>query len=260
MTRLLPDEALCYTFIMTTDIQIPFDTATFSAYYTTPDIPDTYPALILIHEIWGLNDHIKDVANRLQKQGYAVLAPDLLSETGVSPKVNPQMLEDMKNPVTRDEAQKKWREETAPVNSPEFAEETIAKLRTCFEYLQKQEKVHGKIGVVGFCFGGTYSFALAAQEPQLKAAVPFYGHVPEPEKLQQINCPILAFYGEKDTELVSKLPELNETMAAFHKKFLAIQYPDCGHAFFNDTNPNTYNKEAADDAWERTLAFLKENL
>ncbi|HSW88037.1 MAG TPA: dienelactone hydrolase family protein [Candidatus Saccharimonadales bacterium] len=245
---------------MMNEVKIPFDINPVPAYYAEPEIGSKHPAIILIHEIWGLNNHIKDIANRFMQQGYAVLVPDLLADTNISEKVSAEVFEIFKNPEKRDEVQTKMREVFAPVHSPEFATETIAKLQACFTYLQQKETIGDNISVVGFCFGGTYAYALAAEQPQLKAAVPFYGHAPSSEKIQMIACPVLAFYGGQDAELSSKLPELNETMALFHKKFQAVEYPDVAHAFFNDTNPDRYNKAAADDAWQRMLEFLKENM
>jgi len=117
--------------------------------------------------------------------------------------------------------------------------------------------VNGNVGVLGFCFGGTYAFALAASDKRVKATVPFYGHAPEPlDKVDKISCPILAFYGEQDTNLVDPLPELKDAMKKYDKNFDAVVYPNCGHAFFNDTNPGRYNKEAAQDSWKNLLHFL----
>jgi carboxymethylenebutenolidase len=116
------------------------------------------------------------------------------------------------------------------------------------------------VAVCGFCFGGSYSYSLAISESRLKAAVPFYGHAStEISELQKINCPVLAFYGEKDENLMSTLPELKENMKAAGVNYEAVVYPNCGHAFFNDTNKFAYNQEAATDAWQRTLRFLAAN-
>lgn len=245
---------------MIENVSVPFENSSIPAFYTEPELGTKHPAILLVHEIWGLTDHMKEVAHRFMQKGYAVLVPDLLSDVDISKEVSADVFEDFKDPNKKDETQKKMRDLFAPVHSPEFAQRTVAKLQACFDYLMTHETINKNVAVVGFCFGGTYAFALAAEQPQLKAAVPFYGHAPEGEKLQMITCPILAFYGGKDTALASKIPELNETMALLHKKFQAVEYPDVGHAFFNDTNPNLYNKEAADDAWERMLEFLKENL
>src|SRR5476649_256378 len=101
-----------------------------SADLTKPEQPA--PGLILIHEVWGLKDHIKDVADRFAAQGYAVLAPDLLSHTGITDKVDQSILKEVMNPATRDEAQKKLREATAPMHAPEFGESTVQRLEGCF--------------------------------------------------------------------------------------------------------------------------------
>ncbi|MEJ0073492.1 MAG: dienelactone hydrolase family protein [Candidatus Saccharibacteria bacterium] len=109
---------------------------------------------------------------------------------------------------------------------------------------------HECVAVTGFCFGGSYSFALAASEPRLKAAVPFYGHanLEDIDALRKIACPILAFYGENDAGLMENLPNVKSEMEAAGVAFTAQVYPDCGHAFFNDTNPFAYNAPAAKDS------------
>ena len=122
---------------MIADLKIPFDINPVPAYYTEPELGSKHPAIILIHEIWGVNDHMKDVASRLMQQGYAVLVPDLLYDTNISEKVSAEVFDDFKNPDKRDEVQIKMREVFAPVHSPEFAQETIAKLQACFTYLQQ---------------------------------------------------------------------------------------------------------------------------
>ncbi len=216
--------------------------------------------IILIHEVWGLNKNIRSLADRLAAQGYHVLAPDLISQTGITKKIGQSILAEAANPATRDEAQKKMRAIMTPIRSEEFGRETIERLRICFNYLRQEYKLE-KIAVMGFCFGGTYSYSLAVNEPDLAAALPFYGHAPEKEEeLARISCPIMAFYGEKDTALVQDLPRLQRSMKKFKKDFRFIVYPNTGHAFMNDTNPTTYNKEAADAAWKEALQFLKAHL
>ncbi|MGB8217508.1 MAG: dienelactone hydrolase family protein [Candidatus Methanoperedens sp.] len=216
--------------------------------------------IILIHEVWGLNKNIRSLADRLAAQGYLVLAPDLISQTGITEKIDQSILAEAANPATRDEAQKKMRAIMAPIRSEEFGMETVEGLKICFNYL-KQEYDLKKIAVMGFCFGGTYSYSLAVNEPAIAAALPFYGHAPEKdEELARISCPVLAFYGEKDTALVQDLPRLQNSMKKLKKDFRFKVYPNTGHAFMNDTNPTTYNKEAADDAWKEALQFLKAHL
>jgi carboxymethylenebutenolidase len=116
------------------------------------------------------------------------------------------------------------------------------------------------VGVTGFCFGGSYTFHLAAHDTRIKAAVPFYGQPPAPDEIPQITCPILAFYGDQDANLMQSLPQLKEDMARDNKQFEAVVYPGAGHAFFNDTNAYMYNPGFAKDAWEKTLAFLHKHL
>jgi carboxymethylenebutenolidase len=189
-----------------------------------------------------------------------VLASDLISHTGITEKIDQSILAEVANPATRDEAQKKMRAIMSPIWSKEFARETVERLKRCFNYL-KQEYNLPKIAVMGFCFGGTYSYSLAVNEPDLAAAVPFYGHAPEKEEeLAKILCPIMAFYGEKDTALVQDLPRLQMSMKKLNKDFQFKVYPNVGHAFMNDTNPTTYNKEVAENAWKKALQFLKKHL
>ena len=108
---------------------------------------------------------------------------------------------------------------------------------------------------MGFCFGGTYSFALAASDDRVRAAVPFYGTAPAPDRIAEIACPVLAIYGAHDPALIDALPGVRATMAAAGVDFTDHVYPDAAHAFFNDTG-SRYRADDAADAWTRTLAFL----
>jgi carboxymethylenebutenolidase len=215
-------------------------------------------ALIVIHEIWGLNPHTKDVAERFAAQGYLTLAPDLLSGTEVDGKVDATITRRLQDPATRDEAQKEMRAALAPMQHPAFSQEVMTKLAACFAFLYAETE---HIGVIGYCFGGTYSFARAVAEPRLKVALPYYGHAEQNVgELKKITCPVYAFYGEQDHGLVDALPNLEKRMQEAGVSFKATVYPNCGHAFFNDTNPNMYNQAAATDAWEQTLSLLHDCL
>jgi carboxymethylenebutenolidase len=229
--------------------------------YEVQTIGECKGGLLVVHEVWGLTDHIKDVAERFATEGYHVLAPDLLVGTGIEEKITPQLPLDLFNPERRNAVQPQLRELMAPLQAPGFAEQTVARLRQCFDYLYEQPAVKQRVATAGFCLGGTYSYNLAVVEPRLKAAVPFYGHADQPvEELRKIKCPILAFFGEKDERLMAQLPDLKQRMEAAGVEFTAQIYPDCGHAFFNDTNPFAYNEAAAKDAWQRSLKFLSEQL
>jgi carboxymethylenebutenolidase len=230
------------------------------AYLSFPEEGIKYPGLIVIHEIWGLEDHIKDVADRFAKQGYAVIAPNLFHDTAFEGKIDQKILDDMHNPQTRDEAQKKMRDLMAPIMSPAFAERALVRLKQCVDYLLADKKTNNNIAVIGFCFGGTYSFHLAAKDSRIKAAVPLYGRPPAENEIPDINCPVLAFYGEEDKNLMDTLPQLKVNMKKHNKNFEAVVYENTGHAFFNNTNPRMYREFAAKNAWERILVFLKSNL
>lgn len=217
-------------------------------------------AMIVIHEVWGLTDHIKSVADRIAELGYLVYAPDLMKDTGIEAKAMGQLQKDLFNPEKRNEAQPLMRKLMAPIQEPSFAVNTVEKLQNLFNDLYQNNDVNKKVGVIGFCFGGTYSYSLATAEPRLLCAVPYYGHADQSiEELRKINCPVLAFYGEKDEALVSNLPDLENRMHEAGVDFSYNVYDNCGHAFFNDSNPYAYNKEAADNAWQRTQDFLAIN-
>jgi len=226
-----------------------------AAYLAHPEHANA-PAAIVIHEVWGLTENIKDIANRFAAEGFLALAPDLITGSGAENKVGMEIMRELGDPATRDEAQKKMRAALAPISTPDFGAATVAKLAACYEFLQGHEESNRAVGVVGFCFGGTYAYALAAAEPALAFAIAFYGQPPQAERIPGIQAPLLAFYGEKDVNLMKTLPELEAAMKANGKQFKAIVYPNVGHAFFNDKNPVTYNAEAAAKAWEEVKLFL----
>ena len=230
-----------------------------SVYHSYPDDGKKHPGLILIEEIWGVNDHIKSVVDRFAAEVYSVLSPELLPE-GLLAMLTPQLQKDLFDPEKRNDVQPKLRAAMQPIMQPEYAKGALETLKACVDYLLADSHMDGNIGVLGFCFGGTYSFHLAANDPRVKVAVPFYGQAPTEEEIPNIACPILAFYGDQDVNLMQSLPTLKENMKKSGKAFDPIVYPGVGHAFFNDTNTRAYNREAAGDAWGKTLAILKANL
>ncbi|HVX24475.1 MAG TPA: dienelactone hydrolase family protein [Candidatus Saccharimonadales bacterium] len=217
-------------------------------------------AIIVIHEIWALNDHTKSIADRLAAEGYVALAPNLLAETNIAAHAKTLAL-DLFNPEKRNEAQPKLRALMTPMQEPGFGERTLARVQACFNTLFAREDAAEHVAITGFCFGGSYSFNLAIHEPRLKIALPFYGHAPEDvDELRKIKCPVRAFYGANDEGLMTNLPILKELMKEAKVDFEATVYPGCGHAFFNDTNPFAYNQVAATDAWQKVLAELAATL
>lgn len=229
----------------------------YSAYVARPEGAPK-GALVVIHEVWGLVEHITGIADRFAAEGYLVLAPDLMSSIGIEAQIGLELHAIMRSPdeKVRSEGQPRLRAAFAAFRAPEFAEWALAALGTSVDYLAEQPGIDGRIAVTGFCFGGSYSFALAAADSRIRAAVPFYGAPPETATVSKITCPVLAFYGETDTNLIDSLPEVTAAMQAGGIDFTPKVYENAGHAFFNDTNAFMYRADAAADSWQRTLAFL----
>jgi carboxymethylenebutenolidase len=204
-----------------------------------PNEVGRHPGVIVIHEIWGLVDHIKDVGSRLAREGYVALAVDLFEEKIVS------KLEEGRTLRER------------------FTEEKIlGDLNGAFNYLKTLSYVNqNRIGSVGFCMGGGLSLLLACHNRELAAPVIFYGRNPSPiELVKNLRCPILGNYAGADMAITeSDINLLKQTLTKYDKKFDIKVYPEAPHAFFNDTREN-YRPEAAKDAWQRTLRFFNEQL
>lgn len=230
------------------------------AYRADPQGPAKGTVLV-IHEIWGLAPHIMDVADRFAREGYVAVAPDLTGLAGLDAALMAELGEQRADPAAQSAAQPKIREATAPLKSPESAVRVKAGVSDAFHYLDSTPEGAGRTAAVGFCFGGSYVFALAVAEPLLRAAVPFYGHADYPvAELATIACPVLAFYGAQDTRLMQLLPELTEHMQQAGVDFRPTVFPGAGHAFFNDSNPAVYREEPARLAWSQTLEFLERQL
>lgn len=219
-------------------------------------------ALIVIHEAWGLVPHIAEVADRFAAEGYLAVAPDLLSNAGITPEVGLELERMWNEPdeAKRTEYQPILREKLSAGFQPAFAAEAVGKLRRIVDSLDAEPGVDGRIGVLGFCFGGTYSFALAVADERVRVAVPFYGAPPALDELHRIRGSVLALYGELDPRLMDSLPEVRRAMAEGGVDFADHVYPGARHAFFNDSSPSVYHAEAAADAWRRTLAQLEAKL
>lgn len=214
-------------------------------------------ALILIHEVWGVDGHIRSVADRYAAEGYSVVAPELLAESGLLEQLDTEQRADYDHPVRRLPRQVELRTFFAPVFTPEHATRTVTILRALVERLLRQEGTTS-VSITGFCYGGTFSWALALAEPRLAAAVPFYGHnTASAEELAALQVPVLAFYGDEDAPLMAQVPGIQEATAGEDVEL--VVYPGAGHAFFNDANEAMYRPDAAADAWSRALAFLREH-
>jgi carboxymethylenebutenolidase len=247
---------------MESDITIETEHGTVAAHLALPKGDGKYPCLVLIEEIWGVDAHMKDVAARFAREGFIVLAPELLpDETLAVVMGDPQLKIDLFTPEKREKMQPILRDAMAPMSQPAFATDTVSKLRACVDYLVAHGQSNGKVGSLGFCFGGTYSLQLAINDPRLDACVVFYGQAPDPlDQVAGIACPVLDFAPEKDERVMAKIHDLEAAMKEHDKDFELVVYPNVGHAFFNDTNPLTYDEKTATDAWNKSLAFLHKYL
>ncbi|MFT4015407.1 MAG: dienelactone hydrolase family protein [Agriterribacter sp.] len=194
--------------------------------------------IVVVHENRGLNPHIADVGRRAALAGFISLSPDALSPLGGYP--------------GNDDA---GREMQSKRNRNEMLEDFIA----AGEYLKNHEFCNGKVGVVGFCFGGWIANMMAVRMPDLAAAVPFYGGQPSAEEVPNIKAPLLIHYGELDTRVNEGWPAYETALKANNKAYTMYMYPKANHGFNNDTTPR-YDKEAADLAWKRTIDFFAERL
>lgn len=239
------------------------DDTQFDVYVARPGAEDAeiVGGLVLIHEVWGLVPHIRDVADRFAEEGWLVAAPDILSKAGVGPQLGEELFGLLNSPdeAVRTAAQPRLRDALSEMRAPGYAEWAVPALKAVVDWLEEQPHVDGRVAVTGFCFGGTYAFALAASDDRIRAAVPFYGTAPSPERIAQIQAPVLALYGELDASLIDALPAVRQAMADAGVDFEAVVYPGAQHAFFNDTG-SRYSAAHAMEAWGRVLEFLDEKV
>lgn len=213
------------------------DLKTTEAYLAKPEGTVFWPAIIVIHEWWGLNDNIKDLTNRFAKEGFLAIAPDLYQGYVAT---------------TPQDAQKRVDQLSL--------EDGLKLCLEAVDYLKSRNDV-GKIGVTGFCMGGKYALLLASNLAEISVAAPFYGHVPKPpEQLVNIKCPVLGHYGAEDDGIPPEEVELlKDMLTKSGTQYEIIVYEGAGHAFMNDTR-DSYRPEVAKKAWEKTIKFFKKNL
>ena len=196
------------------------------------------PAVLVIHENRGLNPYVEDVVRRLAKAGYIALGPDGLSSVGGYP--------------GNDET---GRDLQAKLDPRKLLEDFFAS----FEYLRDHPESTGKVGAVGFCYGGGVCNALAVAYPEMAASVPYYGRQPRAEEVPAIKAPLLVQYAEVDERINMGWLPYQAALIANQKRFSVHFYAGTQHGFHNDSTPR-FDKAAADLSWARTLAFLGENL
>ncbi len=196
------------------------------------------PAVLVVHENRGLNPYIADVARRAAKAGFLALAPDGLTSLGGYP-------------GTDDEGKAMQR----TLDRVKLMQDFFA----AFEFLHGHDDVTGKVGAVGFCYGGGVCNALAVAYPELSASVPFYGRQASAEDVPKIEAPLLLHFGELDKRINEGWPVYEAALKEHGKTYTAHIYPGANHGFHNDTTPR-YDPEAAELAWSRTIAFFNQHL
>jgi carboxymethylenebutenolidase len=213
---------------------------TFEGYLSAP-ASGTGPGVIVLQEWWGLVGHIKDVANRFAAAGFTALAPDLYRG---------------KSTTEPDEA--------ATLMQALNIAETESILREAIQTLLARPETGGneKVGVIGFCMGGQLALFAAGSNPQIRATVDFYGiHPAVHPDFAAFNGPLLGIFAEHDTMTDAQaVRALDEKLTTLGKPHTFITYPGTNHAFFNDQRPTVHNPEASQDAWEKTIQFLKAEL
>jgi carboxymethylenebutenolidase len=195
--------------------------------------------VIVVHENRGLNAHIRDVARRVALEGFVALAPDFMSPLGGTP-----------------DNEDKVRELFATLDPAQVAANAVATVA----YLKGYKDGNGKVGAVGFCWGGGTVNMLAVNAPDLTAAVAYYGMQPKAEDVPKIKAALLLHYAGLDTRINAGIDAFKKELDAAHVEYTAYVYDGANHAFNNDTSAARYDKKAADLAWGRTIAFLKEKL
>lgn len=195
------------------------------------------PGIVVVHENRGLNPHIEDVGRRAALAGFISLAPDALTPLGGYP-------------GNDDDGRELQRKRDRDAMLEDFM--------AAFEYLKSHPECSGKVGVVGFCFGGWISNMMAVKLPNLGAAVPFYGGQPT-EDIEKIKAPLLLHFGELDKRVNQGWPAYESALKEYGKEYKAYVYPKTNHGFHNDTTPR-YDRDAAELAWKRTIEFFREHL
>ncbi|MCV2354620.1 dienelactone hydrolase family protein [Paucibacter sp. B2R-40] len=221
------------------EIPSPSGNGSIKGYLVRPaEAKGKLPAILVVHENRGLNPHIEDIARRLALEGYLVLAPDALSPLGGYP-------------GNEDKA----RELFAKLDQAKTREDFLASAA----WLKARPDSTGKLGAVGFCYGGGMVHMLSTRLPDLAAAVPFYGNHPAPEDAAKVKAPLLIHFAAVDERINAAWPAYEAALKAAGVPYTAHQYAGTQHGFNNDTTPR-FDAAAAKLAWERTLEFFKQKL
>ncbi len=220
-------------------IKYPGATGEVVAYLARPKGDEKIPGVVVIHENRGLVPHIEDVTRRLALEGFLAMAPDALTPLGGTPE----------DP------------EKAPALIQKLDSQlTLQNYLAAIRYLKTHPGSTGKVGVVGFCWGGAVANQVAVNSADVSAVVSYYGRQPASEDVPKIKASLLLHYAGLDEGTNKGIPAYEEALKKASVDYKVYMYEGANHAFNNDTNPARYNKEAAELAWQRTILFLKEKL
>ena len=208
-------------------------------YYARPAVHQhKLPGVVVIHENRGLNPYIEDVARRLAVAGFIAFAPDALTPLGGYP-------------GNDDDGRKMQRERDRDEMVEDFVE--------AVSFLRSHPDSSGKVGAVGFCFGGEMVMDLAIRVPELTAGVAFYGRHPDAAEAAEVNAPLMIHHGELDERVNASWPAFRDGLKDAGKEYVHYEYEDANHGFHNDTTPR-YDKDAAEEAWSRSIEFFSDKL
>jgi carboxymethylenebutenolidase len=228
------------------DVKLPSGGTPIRTWVVYPERKDKAPVVILIHEIYGLSDWIRGVADQLAREGFIAVAPDLISGMGPNGGGTDSV-------SSRDDVVKLVRGLTP--------EATLARLNAVRDYAIKLPAANGKSATIGFCWGGGQSFAYAAAQPGLNAAVVFYGVSPDAADLAKIKAPVLGHYGGDDARVDATIAPAQAEMKKLGKTYEPHIYEGAGHGFLRQQDGrDSANLKATQQAWPRTLAFLRQHL
>jgi carboxymethylenebutenolidase len=225
--------------LATRDVRVPHAGGTVTCYEAAPRAGARLGTVMVIHENRGLNPHIKDVTRRLGVEGFLAVGVDMLSVAGGTP-------DDVDRAIA--------------INRALTRADALAELRSVADAYVRDPRANGKLGAVGFCWGGGIVNALAVADERLAAGVAYYGAQPPADQVPRIRAALLLHYAGLDQPLNAGIPAYEAALRAAGKRFEIHVYPDVNHGFNNDTNEARYDRAAADLAWTRTLAFFRSNL
>lgn len=225
--------------LTTTDLAYRGAPGDIKAYAAMPKDATRLPAVIVIHENRGLNNHIKDVTRRMALEGFLAVAPDMLSPSGGTP-----------------DDEDKAREMIGQITPDIYGTNLVAAV----EFLKTHPNSTGNVGAIGFCWGGGQVNRLATLSPDLKAGVAYYGAQAKAEDVPRIHAALMLHYAGLDDRINAGIDAYRKELEAGKKDFQIFVYDGVNHAFNNDTSAARYNKAAADQAWSRTVEFLKQKL